>query len=164
MARVQIRLATARDWNALAEMRYRFRAELGSPTEGKSQFVRRCTSWMKKRFVVGSSRWRCWVVDDGKQLVGHVCVQLFEKMPNPVNEPEFHAYVTNFYIVPEKRDQGLGGKLLAKALSWCRRKCTDAIILWASPGSKSLYRRRGLTEPTDIFELRRVAHPRRSAR
>jgi len=109
---------------------------------------------MQKRFGFGSSCWRCWVVDDGKQLLGHVCVQLFEKMPNPVNELELHAYVTNFYVVPEKRDQGLGKKLLAKALSWCRGQCADAVILWASAGSKSLYRRCGWVEPGDILELR----------
>ena len=162
MVRVRIRLARSRDCRALAELRYRFRAETESVTETKSRFVRRCTSWMKKRFRAGSCPWRCWVLDDGKRLLGHVCVQLFEKIPNPVNdEPELHAYVTNFYVVPEKRDRGLGKKLLAKALSWCRTKCADAVILWASPGSKSLYRKCGLTEPADIFELRHVVHPPR---
>jgi GNAT superfamily N-acetyltransferase len=111
---------------------------------------------MKKRFRAGACPWRCWVIDDGKQLLGHVCVQLFEKIPNPVNEPELHAYLTNFYVVPEMRNQGLGKKLLNKALSWCRAQGTDAVILWATPASKSLYRRCGLVEPSDIFELR---HP-----
>ena len=154
MARYRIRLATSSDWNALAEMRYRFRTELGSATESKSRFVRRCASWMKKRFRTGSNAWRCWVVDDGDQLLGHVCVQLFEKMPNPVNEPEVHAYLTNFYVVPEVRSGGLGGRLLNKALSWCRARGVDAVILWATPGSRSLYRRCGLVEAADIFELR----------
>ena len=149
-----IRAATSADCRALAEMRYRFRAEVGSPTEPRSQFVRRCTSWMKKRFRGGSSAWRCWVVDDGNQLLGHVCVQLFEKMPNPVNEREVHAYLTNFYVVPEMRSRGLGRRLLNEASSWCRAQGTDAVILWAAPGSKSLYRRCGFVEPADIFELR----------
>ena len=110
---------------------------------------------MKKRFRSGSSPWRCWVLDTGNQLLGHVCVQLFEKVPNPLNdEPELHAYVTNFYVVPEMRSHGLGKRLLNKALSWCRAQEIDAVILWATPGSKSLYRRCGLTQPTDIFELR----------
>lgn len=164
MARTRIRAAKPDDWRSLAEMRYQFRAELGSPTEPKSRFVRRCISWMSKRFKDGSTPWRCWVIDDGKQLLGHICVQLFEKMPNPVNEAEFHAYVTNFYIVPEKRDQGLGKKLLAKALLWCRSQCIDAVILWASPGSKSLYRRSGLVEPADIFELRNAVRSPPSVR
>jgi GNAT superfamily N-acetyltransferase len=94
-------------------------------------------------------------LDDGKQLLGHICLQLFEKIPNPVeSEPERHAYVTNFYVVPEMRDRGLGKRLLSKALSWCCSQGTDAVILWASPRSKSLYRRSGFVAPSDIFELR----------
>jgi GNAT superfamily N-acetyltransferase len=154
MARVRIRLATSDDCRALAEMRYRFRAETESKIETKSVFVRRCTSWMKKHFRTGSSPWRCWVLDDGKRLLGHVSVQLFEKIPNPVSEPELHAYVTNFFVVPEMRNQGFGQGLLNKALSWCRARGTDAVILWATPGSRSLYRRCGFVEPTDLFELR----------
>ena len=158
MARVQIRLARLSDCSALAEMRYRFRAETEPARETKSLFMRRCTSWMRKRFRSGSYPWRCWVAEDGKQLLGHVCVQLIEKLPNPINEPEFHAYLTNFYVVPEMRDHGLGKKLLNEALSWCRTRQTDAVILWATLASRSLYRRCGLVQPMDMFELRRSAH------
>ena len=157
MARLRIRLARSDDFRPLADLRYRFRTETESATETRSQFLRRCTSWMRKRFRSGSSPWRCWVADDGKQLLGHVCVQVFEKVPNPVNEPELHAYVTNFYVVPEMRSRGLGRRLLEKALSWCRTRGTDAIILWATPESRSLYRRCGLAKPSDIFELRHTA-------
>ena len=103
MARIRLRLAGPGDCSALAEMRYRFRAETESVTETKSRFVRRCALWMRERFRAESYPWRCWLLDDGKQLLGHVCVELFEKVPNPVNdEPELHGYVTNFYVVPEQ--------------------------------------------------------------
>jgi len=115
---------------------------------------------MKKRFRAGSRTWRCWVVDDGSQLLGHVCVQLFEKMPNPVNEREVHAHLTNLYVIPEMRGRGLGRKLLKTAASWCRARGVDAVILWASPASKSLYRRGGFATSADIFELRRDAFQR----
>ena len=157
MARVRIRLARSSDCRGLAEMRYRFRTETGLATETKSRFLRRCTSWMRKHFRSGSYPWRCWVAEDDKRLLGHVCVQLIEKMPNPVNEPEAHAYLTNFYVVPEMRGLGLGRKLLNKALSWCRAQGADAVILWATAESKSLYRRCGLVQPKDIFELRHSA-------
>ena len=159
MVRVRIRLARSKDSNALARLRYQFRAEAGSATENKSRFVRRCGSWMKKRLRSNSRLWRCWVLDDGKRLLGHVCVQLFEKLPNPVkDEPELHAYVTNFYVIPEIRSQGFGKRLLEKALSWCRAQQTDAIILWATGESRSLYRRCGFAEPADIFEQRHATH------
>jgi len=164
MVQIRIRLARSGDCHALAELRYRFRAETGSVTEAKSRFVRRCTSWMKKRFRTGSYQWRCWVLDDGKRMLGHVCVQLFEKIPNPVNEPELHAYVTNFYVIPEMRNQGLGKRLLNKALSWCRARRIDAVILWPSPASQALYRRCGFVAPSDIFELRHGALRQRSGR
>jgi GNAT superfamily N-acetyltransferase len=162
MARVRIRFARPEDSRALADLRYQFRAESEPATERKSRFVRRCASWMNKRFRSGSHPWRCWVLDDGRQLLGHVCVQLFEKVPNPVNdEPELHAYVTNFYVIPEMRSQGLGKRLLNKALLWCRTQGTDAVILWATPESKSLYRRCGFVQPADVLELREgVIQPR----
>jgi GNAT superfamily N-acetyltransferase len=160
MARVRIRLARSEDSRALADLRYRFRTESESATETKSRFLRRCTSWMTKRFRSGPSPWCCWVLDDGKQLLGHVCVELFEKIPNPIDdEPELHAYLTNFYVVPEMRSQGFGEKLLNKAVEWCRARRADAIILWATHGSKSLYRRCGFVEPKDVFELRRLSKP-----
>ena len=159
MARVRIRVAKSTDCSALAELRYQFRAEAGSATETKSRFIRRCASWMKKRVCFGSRSWRCWILDDGKRLLGHVCVQLFEKLPNPVkDEPELHAYLTNFYVVPEMRSQGFGKRLLDKALSWCRAQGIDSVILWATPESRSLYRRYGLAEPVDILELRYAGH------
>ena len=163
MARIRIRVARSGDCSALAQLRYQFRAEAGLATERESRFVRRCASWMKKRLRSKSRVWRCWVLDDGRQLVGHVCVQVFDKLPNPVrDEPELHGYLTNFYVIPEMRGRGFGKSLLDRALSWCRAQNTDAVILWATPESRPLYRRCGLTQPTDILELRRNAHRPRS--
>lgn len=167
MIRARIRLARPGDCRALAEMRYLFRAETGRVNEAQPAFVRRCTSWMKSRFRPGSLVWRCWVAEKEEQLLGHVCVQLFEKIPNPVNEPELHAYVTNCYVRPEMRKRGIGQRLLHKALSWCHARGTDAIILWPSRASRSLYRRCGFAARSDIFELRdgtSVARARRRSK
>jgi GNAT superfamily N-acetyltransferase len=154
MSRARIRLAGERDLVALAEMRYRFRDETGRINEAKPLFVKRCVSWMKKRFHPKYSNWRCWIFEDGKRLLGHVCVQLFEKIPNPVNESEVHAYVTNCYVLPESRNRKIGKRLLQKALSWCRAQGADAVILWPTTASKSFYRRCGFAAASDIFELR----------
>src|SRR6266513_3664356 len=130
MARVRIRVARSSDCSALAELRYQFRAEAGSATETRSRFVRRCASWMKKRLRSGSRPWRCWVVHDGKQLLGYVCVQLFEKLPNPVkDEPELHAYVTNFYVISRNAEPGIWKKLAGQSAVMVsrpgrRRRCS----------------------------------------
>jgi GNAT superfamily N-acetyltransferase len=150
----RIRPARPRDAFSLARMRYAFRAEANATAETEAHFIKRCHSWMKKQIHMKNA-WRCWIAERGGRLLGNIWVQLIEKMPNPVAEPELHAYITNFYVIPEVRGRQVGGKLLRAAVNWCGRNKVDAIILWPSPASQSLYLRHGFTRGDDIFELRR---------
>jgi len=155
----RIRPAVPADAPVLARMRYRMRAEIGTPTEAEDGFVERCAAWMAERLAPGSA-WRCWVAEEGGRIVGHAWVQVFEKMPNPVDELERHGYVTNMYVAPELRGRGLGGALLDLALRHCREQEVDEIILWPSERSRSLYLRAGFTVHGDLLELR---SPRRKS-
>lgn len=86
--------------------------------------------------------------------MGQVWLVLLEKMPNPLDDPELHAYITNFYLKPEFRG-GVGSRLLAGALDWLKQQAVDAVILWPTPRSRSLYQRYGFEQPVDMLELRR---------
>lgn len=154
----RIRLAAPDDAPVLARMRFAFRAELGDAVEAEDAFVARCAPWMAER-LGGDGPWRCWVAEDEDGIVGHACVQLLEKVPNPVEEREHHGYVTNCYVVPARRGGGLGGRLLSEALAWCRERGVDAVILWPSRNSRSLYRRHGFAAPDDVLELRFPPRP-----
>ena len=105
-------------------------------------FVARCTGWMAGR-LGGGGAWRCWVAEDHGKIVGTVWLGLFEKIPNPVAEPEWHGYVSNLYVLPEWRGHATGGALLAAALQECDTRRLDAVILWPTPESRSLYERHG---------------------
>jgi GNAT superfamily N-acetyltransferase len=151
---LRIREATPADVPALAELRYALRTESDSATEPPARFLVRCAAWMAAR-LAGDSSWRCWLVaSDGERIVGNLWLQLIEKMPNPVDEPELHAYVSNVYVLPEARGAGLGGGLLQAALACCRARGVDAVILWPTPRSRPLYERHGFAVPKDLFELR----------
>jgi hypothetical protein len=39
-------------------------------------------------------------------------------------------------------------------LDWLKQKEVDAVILWPSPRSRTLYMRHGFKTPNDILELR----------
>jgi GNAT superfamily N-acetyltransferase len=159
----RIRLARTSDALALAGMRYAFRSEAGEPVESEAQFVKRCRAWMTKTIRPGNS-WRFWIAEYEGRQVGNVSVQFIEKMPNPVAEPERHAYITNLYVIRELRGRQLGAKLLRTALTWCRRNEVDAVILWPSFRSQSLYLRNGFIRANQIFAYQprlRAASPRR---
>lgn len=145
-----IRLATPPDAARLAELRFAFRAALSPPAEAEADFVARCTPWMAER-LVPENPWRCWVAETGGVVVGHLWLQLVDKIPNPGPELEHHAYITNVYVDPSARG-GLGQRLMTAALEFCREARVDSVILWPTAGSRTLYARNGFAPPDDIME------------
>jgi GNAT superfamily N-acetyltransferase len=150
--KTSIRLATASDSLPLAKLRLAFRSGLGRAIEGEDEFVGRCEAWMRERLREGG-RWRCWIAEQGHALVGSVWVQLIEKIPNPVAEAEYHAYVTNFYVREEVRGKGTGTMLLSEVLEWCKSQDVQAVILWPTRRSRALYERQGFSVRADILSL-----------
>jgi GNAT superfamily N-acetyltransferase len=149
---MNIRAAVLEDADVLARLRWEFRTNLGQPEEMPDQFLNRCRRWMRER--LHGSGWRCWIAERGGEVVGTVWLQVIEKLPNPVAEPERHAYVSSLYVRPELRGQGTGSALLSAALEACRGLEVDAVILWPTEESRTLYARHGFAVRDDVMELR----------
>lgn len=146
-----IRLATGADAAALARLRFEFRAALDEAVETEEAFLARAVPWMSER-LGDATNWRCWVADDGGTVVGHLWLQLIEKIPNPATELEWHGYVTNVFVHPEARGAGIGAELMDAALAYCREKGVDSVILWPTARSRTLYARHGFAVRDDIME------------
>ena len=158
-----VRAATPGDALRLAELRYEFRTAFGEATESKEAFVARASAWMRER-LAGDSQWRCWVVEQGGAVVGHIWLELIEKIPNPVVELEKHGYITNAYVREAARGQGLGRQLMDAAIACCREEGVDSVILWPTPRSRTLYARYGFAPRDDLMEAvlddgRMLSHP-----
>jgi GNAT superfamily N-acetyltransferase len=163
--RARIRPAVASDAPALARLRHAFRAEIDATTEDTGAFLRRCEAWMEARLGDPASGWRAWVAETapvggdaaggegGLRLVGHVWVGLLEKIPNPVEEVEAHAYLTNMYVEPGHRGAGTGAGLLDAALAWCRERRVGSVVLWPTERSRPLYGRAGFRDTGQVLEL-----------
>lgn len=157
--RPQVRLATDADAATLAHLRYEFRTGLAPGVTPESGFRERCTEWMAAR-LPWTDVWRCWLAEnDAGEALGTVWVQFLEKLPNPVGEPELHAYVTSFYVRPAARGGGIGSILLGTALAACAERGCDTVFLWPTPLSRSLYQRHGFTERSGALELKLWARP-----
>jgi GNAT superfamily N-acetyltransferase len=154
---IRVRRAGPGDAGVLAEMRYAFRSERAVPAEDREPFLERTTGWLADRLRRGS--WTGWVACAGPRPVGLVLVQLVEKVPNPVPEPERLGYLSSLYVRPPWRGQGTGGLLLATALEFCRNSGVEAVVLWPSPQSIPLYRRHGFRDRDAVMELRCWAGP-----
>ena len=146
-----IRAAAPADAASLAALRLEFRASIGTPEEQDAVFLARCTAWMQSR-LGPTSPWRAWIAESGDDVLGTVWIELIEKMPNPIAEPEENGYLTNFYVVPRAQGMGIGTALLGAALGWCREREVHAVILWPTKRSRPLYERHGFAPPSALME------------
>ena len=151
-AKITVRLAAPDDAALLAQLRFDLRASLHELREDEAAFRERCTRWMRER-LSECGRWRCWIAEREGTVVGSVWVQLIEKIPNPIASPECYVYLTNFYVRPEERGQGVGSQLLAEALRWSSSNNAELVLLWPTERSKSLYARHGFVVADDFMEL-----------
>ena len=148
--RLRVREAAAADAPALARLRYDFRSSLGVPVEAEAEFVARCASWMAAR--LGGPAWKAWVVESAEgEIVGSAWLGMMEKIPNPTEEAEHHAYITNVYVRPDFRG-GAGSRLVSAATTWCESAGIHAAVLWPTERSAALYRRHGFHEPAALLE------------
>jgi len=154
-AEIEIRAATAADAPELARLRFAFRSRHHAAVESETDFVVRCEPWMRDR-LARDTGWRAWVAADRvtARLVGTLWLQLVEKLPNPGNEAELHAYITSVYVQPELRNSGVGSRFIQTVLTACRHLDVDTVFLWPSAQSRPLYARHGFVPSDDILSQR----------
>lgn len=138
------REATIEDAVELARLRWEFR-----PREQKGQewtaFAVDFESWFRQALLAGN--WMPAVAESTKgQLIGCVFLQSVGKIPVPGTVHRCWGYVTNFYVVPNRRGQGVGGGLLEVVKSAARSKGHEFLIVWPSEEAVSLYDRAGFQE------------------
>ena len=153
MDRVKIRVASEPDALTLARLRYEFRSAFHKAREDETAFVERCTVWMRER-LRSESLWKCWIAESEDTAVGNVWVQLVEKIPNPIEEPEYYIYLTNFYVREQYRSHGVGSMLLSEILDWGRSKNVKTVILQPTEPSKAFYMRHGFATAEDFMYLK----------
>jgi len=153
MDRIRIRVASESDALTLARLRYEFRSLFHQVREDEATFVERCTVWMRER-LRSESLWKCWIAESQDTAVGDVWVQLVEKIPNPIEEPEYYIYLTNFYLREQHRSHGIGSMMLSEILDWGRSMNIKEIILWPTGRSKTFYMRHGFATTEDLMYLK----------
>lgn len=147
---IDIRPAGPGDAAALAELRWEFRSGKTAPTETHDVFVARCTTWMTTELQRGL--WRAWLAEQDGRIVGQIWVQLLSKLPNPAEEREHHAYISNVYVTPSARG-GVGTRLLETAIDWAQRHGVDRVVLWPTAKSRTMYQRHGFVANGGVLEL-----------
>ena len=147
---VAVRLAGPTDAAALAALRAEWSTGSADVDAG---FVDRLEEWLH----AGADRRLTWVGEVEGGLVGMLNLTVFHRMPKP-NRPAggpgtSWAYVSNVYVTPTHRRQGLGTLLLVEAVRYARAFGMARLVLSPSEMAAPLYARAGFVPAADLMLL-----------
>jgi GNAT superfamily N-acetyltransferase len=160
---VRIRPAGAGDATALARLRHVLYSERGLAREPLDVYTRRFAGFV--RDALASDAWRIRVAELDAKVVGAMWLQLVERVPRPGEERGSLpiGYLTNVFVEPELRDEGIGSRMLEEIITWARARGVEEIIVWPSEGSYPFYERAGFSRTPDPLVLnladKRVTRP-----
>lgn len=95
-----------------------------------------------------------WLAELDGEPVGMLVLVTVERMPEPRTPPSAWGYVHHLVVLPEHRDRGVGGRLLAAAIAEAEARGWPHLLLNPRPRSLPFYGRRGF-EPAGDWLARR---------
>lgn len=148
---MDVRLATAEDAEALANLRFRFAEESNRRgNQSLEDFVAHFSEYFRN--ALGSGRWHAVVAENDGMIVGHAYLEIVDKLPVPGRSNRRLGYVTNVYVEPALRNGGVGARIVEKIVGLGRDMGLESLVLWPTPRSVPFYVRHGF-EQTDALEL-----------
>lgn len=107
--------------------------------------------WVAARLASGE--YVAWFAENSDQeIVAGLGIWLMDWPPHMVAPGVPRANILNVYTDPEYRRLGLARQLMDEALSWCRSRGIQTVILHASNEGRALYQSLGF-RPTNEMRL-----------
>ena len=147
---IECRQALPGDARGLASLRYRWRVEeRGERGMGEAEFVDAFTRWTSRR----SASHRPFIAVEDDEPVGMAWLALVERIPGPARWTRLSGIVQSVYVIPERRDDGIGARLMKLVIGSAREQSLEWLIVHPSSRAFPFYRRLGFTGTTKMLRL-----------
>lgn len=132
-------------------LRYRWQTEEGSkPAIGLDVYRGLMVPWLDAH----RDSHRLFVARTGGRTIGVAWWARVDRVPGPGQTTRLGALLQSVYVVPESRDRGVGGQLVARVIDDVRDAGADYLIVHPSERSFDFYRRLGFADAVRALELR----------
>lgn len=143
------RPATATDIPQLIALRWDSSVEDGTIREERAPFETRMRAFLEA--ALADPRWTVWVADDAGAIVSTIYTQQVAKVPRPWQSHAW-VYVSGVFTRRERRNEGIGSRLLTTVREWAAARGLEFLLLWPSERSVPFYERAGF-HPAETLEL-----------
>jgi GNAT superfamily N-acetyltransferase len=147
------RLAESRDAPKLANLRWGLRTDDAPTGDGaaKMRFIREFVAWTDS---TPDKNLVHWVAEQDDELIGVISVRIIHKLPSPEDPDGKFGYLTNTYVLPQRRNKGVGTALLAAVKNWALAEGLELLAVWPSERAYPFYDRGGYRRYSDPVVLK----------
>ncbi|HEX2145290.1 MAG TPA: GNAT family N-acetyltransferase [Glycomyces sp.] len=140
MDTVEIRLARDEEYEAVAELRWRWELEhTDAPDIAREEFTAHFAAWARAH----ADSHRCTVVAQEGALIGMAWLAVMRRVPTPQSLDRVCGDLQSVYLVPQERAKGLGGRLVAAVLEDARKLGMNQVTVHSSGRAVPVYARNG---------------------
>ncbi|KUO18431.1 GNAT family N-acetyltransferase [Streptomyces dysideae] len=145
MGNITIRPAKQDELAAVAALRRQWITEQDAtpPATECADFISEFVTWAKDN----ESSHRCMVLLRDTEIIGMAWLALLPRVPTPYALNRASADVQCVYVVPEARNEGLGGRLIEATLAAASDLGVERVTVHSSPLAIPAYTRHGF-EPS----------------
>ncbi|OZM71093.1 GNAT family N-acetyltransferase [Amycolatopsis antarctica] len=150
----EIRLARPAELDAVARLRWRWVAERdGLPDDGRDRFVREFTAWARRN----EATHRGMVLVRGGEVIGMAFLVVIARVPSPRVFSRASGDLQCVYVVPEARDDGLGGRLIDAILRLAAELGLERVTVHSSMRAVPVYERHGFSASPHLLQTELTA-------
>ena len=141
-----IRSARSADIGELARLRWQLYTEQGPHDEPFDSYVQRFSAFA--RDALARNEWQAWCAETNGRLIAAMWLQTVPRVPAPgLGDPRPIGYLTNAYVEPDHRSQGVGSQMLRELITHCEANSFELVLAFPAQDAYDFYERRGFSRP-----------------
>jgi GNAT superfamily N-acetyltransferase len=150
------RLAEAEEIAAAATLRWKWVIveNEGNPVVAREEFVSTYTEWA----AIHAETHSCYLALRGANIIGMAWLALLARVPSPRALTRKSADLQSVFILPEHRNAGIGGQLIAFVLEAATELGVERVSVHSSQDAITAYQRAGFAVSPRLMDIT-IAYP-----
>lgn len=145
LAGVEVRPALPHELVAVGGLRWDSNREFGGePDDTREAFAERFAGWAAVR-----TDHECFVAVEHGRVLGMVWLAVVDRVPSARLFERASGDLQCAYVVPDRRDDGIGGRLIDALLARAAELGLERVTVHSSPRAVPVYERHGFTSKDD---------------